>query len=169
MFNLSRISYYADFVLMPAFIGLVLAYYLGPAFVLAALSGFVAWTLAEYLIHRFVFHRVPYLRREHDRHHADPSAYIGVSSLISGSILLAVWMMARLIFETPHADAALLGFAAGYCAYIVAHDQFHHGALRPGDLLYRAARRHALHHRGSELNFGVIVPWWDMMFRTYRR
>ncbi len=168
MFDLSRAGYYADFVLMPALLVALAVLHLGLAVLGAACGGFVLWTLAEYLIHRFVFHRAPVLRAEHDRHHKDPTAYIGASSVVTIMLLGGLWVTARALFGVL-GEAATIGFVIGYVAYIVVHDRFHHGNVRPGDLLYPAFHRHALHHRGADLNFGVIVPWWDMAFGTYRR
>jgi sterol desaturase/sphingolipid hydroxylase (fatty acid hydroxylase superfamily) len=168
MFDLSRAGYYADFILMPAFLLALVAADLGIAVVGAAGGGLLLWTLAEYLLHRFVFHHAPILRAEHDRHHNEPAGYIGVSSIATVPSLVSLWLGARYLFGGV-GDAAIFGFITGYVAYIVVHDRFHHGNLRPGELLYQAHHRHALHHRGSELNFGVTVPWWDMMFGTYRR
>ena len=168
MFNLSRLGYYADFVLMPLFLLALVCANLGIAVVGVAAGGFVAWTLVEYAMHRFVFHHAPVLRHEHDRHHDDPAGYIAVSSIVSATLLGAVWFGARWLFGEL-GDAGTFGFVAGYFAYIAIHHRFHHGNLKPGDMLYPAYHRHALHHRGSELNFGVSVPWWDMVFGTYRR
>lgn len=168
MFDLSRAGYYADFRLMPVVMAVLLVMAAGAGIAVSIGAGFLIWTLAEYLVHRFVFHRVPWLRREHDRHHREPAAYIGASSAISLSLLAGLWAVSHLAAGS-YGDAAMFGFVAGYTAYIVAHDRFHHGALRPASWFYPAFHRHAIHHRGVEANFGVIVPWWDVIFRTYRR
>lgn len=168
MFNLSRVGYYADFVLMPLMlIGLVIIN-LGLVTIGAVAGGFVLWTLVEYLLHRVVFHHVPFLRDEHDRHHEAPADFIGVSSIATVALFAGLWLAARYMLGSI-GDAMTFGFVIGYIGYIVVHDRFHHGNLRPGDWLYAAHHRHALHHRGLELNFGVTVPWWDIVFGTYRR
>lgn len=94
MFNLTRAGYYADFALLPALVLLLLAWHFGAALIWC-FGGFMAWTLAEYLIHRFVFHHVPLLRRDHDRHHREPSAYIGAGSWITLPIFGLLWLGAR--------------------------------------------------------------------------
>jgi sterol desaturase/sphingolipid hydroxylase (fatty acid hydroxylase superfamily) len=169
MFNLSRLGYYADFVTIPAFILAMMVLHLGPVFSSAAIVGGIIWSLAEYLLHRFVFHRVPFLRDEHDRHHAAPAALIGVSALATGLLLLGLWLAMRLSAGSEFGDGFMLGFAIGYVAYIAIHYQFHHGHLRPGDWFYAGFHRHALHHRGLDANFGVTSPFWDWVFGTLEK
>jgi dihydroceramide fatty acyl 2-hydroxylase len=169
MFALNRARYYADFALMPAIVLLLLASNVGLRFVLVTAAGFALWSLAEYIIHRFAFHHLPWLRLEHDRHHADPAAYIGAGSAITISAFAVLWALAVLVVGGTDADAGTLGFIIGYLVYIVVHDQFHHARLAAGDFLYPQFHRHALHHRGLASNFGVTTPLWDLVFMTYHR
>lgn len=169
MFDLSRLGYYADFVIVPAIIFGLLMWNMPMGMFLAAVFGFVAWTLVEYVIHRWLFHRMPVLRREHDRHHKDPTGYVAAASAITIPLLMFAWMTCRLLLGNELGDVASIGFLLGYLTYIAVHDQFHHSHIRPGDWLYLAYHRHAVHHRGFEKNYGVIVPWWDIVFKTYRR
>jgi sterol desaturase/sphingolipid hydroxylase (fatty acid hydroxylase superfamily) len=63
---------------------------------------------------------------------------------------------------------ALAGLALGYLAYIAAHHAIHHWRIAPGHVLYALKIRHAMHHRGDEVNFGVVTTLWDRAFGTYR-
>jgi sterol desaturase/sphingolipid hydroxylase (fatty acid hydroxylase superfamily) len=55
----------------------------------------------------------------------------------------------------------------GYVAYAVMHHGLHHWRIAHGTYLYRAKRRHALHHASNdEGNFGVSSPLWDLVFGT---
>jgi membrane protein YqaA with SNARE-associated domain len=79
----SQLAYRADFVLYGSAVPLLAAFLLlaGPraqwaqmaACVLAGLAG---WSLIEYLLHRFVLHRVQPFQRWHAEHHQRPTALI---------------------------------------------------------------------------------------------
>ena len=50
----------------------------------------------------------------------------------------------------------------GWLWYISVHHAVHHWRLSRDGYLYRAKRRHAMHHYSRETgNFGVTTPFWD--------
>jgi hypothetical protein len=51
--------------------------------------GVFAWTLAEYLMHRFAFHRLPIIYDLHKAHHDDPRAHLGSPFWIGVPLLVA--------------------------------------------------------------------------------
>jgi sterol desaturase/sphingolipid hydroxylase (fatty acid hydroxylase superfamily) len=51
--------------------------------------GVFAWTLAEYLMHRFAFHRLPIIYDLHKAHHDDPRAHLGSPFWIGVPLLAA--------------------------------------------------------------------------------
>lgn len=155
---MSRLAYYADFVSMPALVVLLAAF--GGASLPGVVLGLGAWSLAEYAIHRFLFHRVPGFRGAHDEHHARPSGRTGVTSWHSLAIFGALFL------ALP--AGVLAGLVLGYLAYITAHHAVHHWRIAPGHPLYALKLRHAMHHRGVEANFGVVTTAWDRLFGTYR-
>jgi sterol desaturase/sphingolipid hydroxylase (fatty acid hydroxylase superfamily) len=167
-FSLTRPGYYLDFVTTPLVVAALIWLSwggIGVRWALAVLLGLLAWTLAEYLIHRFVLHRHP-LRAYHDVHHARPSGYVGVPSWI---VALAHALLAAALYVATGVDGfgGMAGYLLGYLSYIAVHDAFHHRSIRPGSLLYAAKLRHVQHHRGLEANYGVVFPVWDIVFRTY--
>jgi dihydroceramide fatty acyl 2-hydroxylase len=172
VFALSRLGYYADFVLAPAAAGGLIADYLrggrplGRLWLLL-LIGLLAWQLAEYLIHRFAFHGP--LARLHDVHHRLPAAYVGVASYGAGTAFGVAWASLALIFNVAAADAVTAGVLAGYLFYIAIHDRMHHGdRARFGRYVAYMHAFHGGHHRGGHFNFGVSSPLLDLIFRTYR-
>lgn len=78
---INKFLYFGDFVAIPVAV-IVLAYFdLAPgglwaalAFGVCLLTGLVTWTLAEYAIHRFVYHHAPLFSALHDSHHQAPRA-----------------------------------------------------------------------------------------------
>lgn len=164
---MSRLAYYTDFITIPVLV--LLLVFVGGAGVAGLLFGLAAWTLAEYVIHRVLFHRLPLFREAHDAHHEHPSGRTGVTSWQSLAIFGALFLVLPI--------GVLAGVALGYLGYITVHHAVHHWRigprLRPWGLdlphpLYGLKMRHVMHHRGAELNFGVTTTVWDRVFRTYR-
>lgn len=135
--------------------------------------GFVAWTLTEYLAHRFTMHgtrgRGP-AAREHLMHHAKPARtrrFIRtVGHLGMYLTAVAIGLLLSLLVSTVVAATIAIGWALGYTAYEGTHFHAHHHRPRGRyDLWLR--RRHFHHHFVSpQSNHGVLVPWWDQLFGT---
>jgi sterol desaturase/sphingolipid hydroxylase (fatty acid hydroxylase superfamily) len=172
--QLSRVSYFADFVLCPILAaGLVAAALVhgglpnvGPV-LLAVVAGVIGWTLVEYAIHRSIYHRVQPFQGYHDAHHDDPKALIGAPSVIGIVIIFAVVFLPLLPLGLPVACGGVSGFILGYFAYMMVHHASHHWDIRPGTHLYALRRHHARHHYAHDLgNFGVSTSFWDHVFGT---
>jgi sterol desaturase/sphingolipid hydroxylase (fatty acid hydroxylase superfamily) len=174
--KLSRALYFGDFVAIPLAIAVLAAAAIseeglqaaGP-WLIAFAAGLVVWTFVEYVVHRWVYHAVPFFEKFHDAHHDDPTALIGVPSFVSSGLILAVFF-APLLFTVGVVIAG--GFASGallgYAGYMLVHHASHHWDLKPGDLLYRARVMHMAHHyHETEGNYGVITAFWDRVFSTY--
>lgn len=167
-------GYYADFVVYPiAVLALTGLAFAGPhsrflgVYCLCFLSGLGAWTLIEYMMHRFVFHALPPIAQMHDRHHANPAAFVGTPSWLSLPAFVLVgffplWTIVRLEIATGVAAGLMIGFVW----YIALHDAIHRWPLRRGSLLYKAKLRHAGHHAGHQGNFGVTTDFWDRVLGT---
>ena len=136
-------------------------------------AGLVAWTLLEYLLHRFVFHeRVLGVAasREHLRHHAEVSWFAPLSSKLALAAVVVGGPGALLALLLGGAVTAALvgGVVAGWLAYELLHRRIH--VVAPRNSYGRWARRHHLgHHFGhSRFNHGVTSPLWDHVFGTAR-
>lgn len=83
VFDLTRIGYFLDFALVPLAVLFLLAWMPAPfsaeAVVMMA-TGAAAWTLAEYWIHRLVFHGPTHFAPMHQVHHELPKDMVGVAS-----------------------------------------------------------------------------------------
>lgn len=170
----SRAAYRADFVVYGLAV-LVLAVALawrapGPAWplLLAVMTGYLAWTLLEYLLHRFVLHGIEPFRAMHARHHRRPRALIGIPTVLSAP------MFALLLFAPAWwwagvwlASALTLGLLLGYLAYAATHHLCHFGPVQ-GRWTWRHQRWHARHHQrsGPPGCFGVSHRFWDHVFGT---
>lgn len=156
-----RVSYYTDFAVVPLFILFATLHIQNWTLnVLAAICGVVVWTLLEYVIHRFLFHRL--MKRQHWLHHKDPAGYVAAPLWLT--LALHTLLLGLL---GSYAPGVFIGLEAGYFAYIITHDRIHHGLRRSSWIQWRA-RLHDAHHAGWESNFGVIISTWDFIFRTHR-
>ena len=137
--------------------------------------GIVAWSLSEYLLHRFVFHLEPdshWGRRMHfiihGVHHDYPHDPMRLVMPPSVSIPLAIgfWFLFRAVLGPAWALPAFAGFLLGYLVYDMSHYHMHHH--RSKNRLSLALRRyHYRHHfQQADRGFGVTSPVWDQVFRT---
>ncbi|HEK1320557.1 TPA: class I SAM-dependent methyltransferase [Pseudomonas aeruginosa] len=158
---------------------LVLAVWLGlfcPAelrlecLLLAAL-GLVAWSLLEYLLHRFVLHGLSPFRQWHQSHHQRPGALIGLSTLSSAALFIGLVYLPALLALGPWRGSSLaLGIMSGYLAYILTHHAVHHFDHSGNAWLARRQLCHHLHHSAlwQAGHFGVTSAFWDRLFASDR-
>lgn len=152
------------------------------AFGLAPLSifglfvgGFFFWTLAEYFLHRVVFHYEPDtpLGRKfhflaHGIHHLDPidSTRLLFPPLAGAAIAVVLFAVINIFLPFASSLAAMGGLLSGYLAYDVSHYLSHHGkALNAWHRFLR--RYHLAHHfKDPDSRFGVSQPLWDIILRS---
>ena len=142
------------------------------------LAGVLAWTLLEYVLHRFVFHFEPdpssELQRDlaymmHGVHHDWPydRDRLVMPPLLAVVIALAVGLPMRALLGPLLFPGTFAGLVAGYVWYDMTHYAVHH--LRQRTALGRLQRRnHLVHHFAQpDARFGVTTPLWDLCFGTY--
>ncbi|MEL7642730.1 MAG: sterol desaturase family protein [bacterium] len=143
--------------------------------------GLFLWTLAEYILHRFLFHYRPRNARQerifflfHGVHHYQPKVKTRLvmppvlSIPLAALFYLFFWVVCSLIpGAQPWTGALFSGFLAGYLTYDLTHYSLHHVPFRGG--YYKFLKRyHAQHHyRTPDARFGVSSPLWDKVFGTY--
>jgi sterol desaturase/sphingolipid hydroxylase (fatty acid hydroxylase superfamily) len=118
-------------------------------------AGVVAWTLAEYVVHRFVLHGL--VPTEHGLHHANPDAAVL-------NIFWQIWASFALIYLIA-GGAFLAGGLFAYSWYLFVHHCAHHGH----DKLPLLPRHHRIHHQFATRNYGVSTTLWDRVFGTMLR
>jgi len=164
-----RARHFGDFVTVP----LAIAIFVDLAGIYRlhlVLAGVAAWTLLEYLVHRFVFHRHAVGQRLHQLHHDHPSDPDAERSSLS-TPLLAFPIGYLLIGAAGVEDGSAIfaGLLLGYLAFIAVHYAVHRWPIEPGSRLYPAKLRHLTHHCLEDCNFGVTTIFWDIVFRTQAR
>jgi dihydroceramide fatty acyl 2-hydroxylase len=147
---------------------------------LGFLSGLLLWTLAEYTLHRFLFHYKPTGPRQerilfmfHGIHHAQPQVktrlVMPLPVSIPGFVIFfgLFYLILAVLFKVPQWVAPLMsGFMIGYLAYDLTHYATHHFPMRRGYAKY-IKRYHMQHHyKDADTRFGVSSPLWDWVFGT---
>ncbi len=152
-----------------------------PWFIPAAfVTGLFGWTLAEYTLHRFLFHykaKTPKAERVfflfHGIHHAQPQdktrlvmpfpVSIPMALLFYGSFTLVLggWLKAA-----QWVNPLTAGFMAGYLIYDLTHYATHHFSMRHGYGKYIKRTHMAHHYKSPNTRYGVSSPLWDWVFGT---
>jgi sterol desaturase/sphingolipid hydroxylase (fatty acid hydroxylase superfamily) len=135
-------------------------------------AGAFAWSLTEYLMHRFVGHgckgRVR-LSREHLAHHSNPNYFTPTYQKVAlGLILMALlFALSRLLWGDALAAGFTGGFISAYTFYEVLHRRIHTHA--PMGRYGQMVRQHHLSHHFSDarLRHGVTSRIWDRAFGTH--
>lgn len=145
------------------------------------MAGALLWSLTEYLLHRFVFHRIGASvtgRRLHfvlhGVHHDFPNDRtrlvmpLGVSIPIGVIIYLFLRLVVGETVGPIWVDPIFVGFGVGYLAYDGIHYATHHFRMR-GPVAAWLKRYHMVHHHtGENARWGVSSPLWDWVFGTLR-
>ena len=165
-----RIRHFGDFVTVPLAI-VIFVDLAGIYRLYLVLLGVAAWTLLEYLVHRFVFHRYSSVgRRLHRLHHDHPNdPEAERSSLSTPLIAFPIGFLLIVTAGVEDGSAIFAGLLLGYLAFIVVHYAVHRWPIETNSWLYSAKMRHLTHHHFENRNYGVTTIFWDVVFRTNAR
>lgn len=136
-------------------------------------SGTFVYTLAEYLIHRFIYHSAEYknpkklIFKIHGMHHTTPQDKqrlvlpLPVSIPLAGLFIFVFWLIiGKYVF------IFFPGFLMGYSYYLSLH-YFIHTTKPPKNFFRYLWKHHLLHHYKNEtVAFGLTFPLWDIIFGT---
>ena len=138
-------------------------------------GGYAFWTLAEYWIHRVIFHFEPergigarihwIIHGVHHDHPNDPLRLVmppSVSVPLGALFVLGFYA----VLGSPAFLPFAAGFLGGYLLYDMIHYHLHHH--RPNTAVGRWLRElHMRHHfQDHERGYGISAPYWDYIFRT---
>jgi len=142
--------------------------------------GLFLWTLAEYTLHRFVFHfpakgekAEKFIFLFHGIHHAQPQCKtrLVMPPVVSIPLAALFYGIFHLIFsvllDSPQWIAPIFSaFIFGYLVYDLTHYATHHFPMRNGYAKF-IKRYHMQHHyKTPDKRFGVSSPLWDLVFNT---
>jgi len=139
------------------------------------IGGVAIWTLAEYILHRFLFHtelpgnlgrRVHFIM--HGVHHDYPKDSKRLVMVPSLSIPLAIgfYFLFLYLLGGVYVSPFFSGFVAGYLFYDMVNYATHHYNFKSKFWL-ELKQYHMLHHyKDSHNGYGVSSAFWDHVFRT---
>jgi sterol desaturase/sphingolipid hydroxylase (fatty acid hydroxylase superfamily) len=140
-------------------------------------GGWLAWTLLEYLLHRYLFHMGATTPDEkfrafmvHGYHHEFPNDKMRLVAppLMSWPLAVAVGLGYYLLFGGLW-STVFAGTTAGYIAYDWIHYYTHH--FKPSNPIGKWLKSyHLLHHfdeNHGHKRYGVSSPLWDFVFGTF--
>lgn len=137
--------------------------------------GVFCWTLAEYCMHRWLFHWEPknaklaeFFYPMHQLHHDVQEWDRLVAPPMMAVPLALVWMgVFYWLLGTPTLFPFFGGFLIGYLGYDYIH--FYTHFVRPKSRIGQGLRkRHLQHHfAAGDRWYGVSSPFWDYVFRTH--
>lgn len=136
-------------------------------------AGLLSWTLAEYVIHRFVFHNAILYRYVpevvfalHFVHHKQPQDFQRLTAplLMSLPIGFMIWTSVGTFFDGMYNSLTLnwiLGFGIGYVMYDFLHYASH--KWRP---TWKLQFHHLAHHNLCHRKYGFTSAVWDYVFSS---
>jgi sterol desaturase/sphingolipid hydroxylase (fatty acid hydroxylase superfamily) len=151
------------------------------AAILWFLASAVVIDLVGYWLHRWIHVPGSWGYRSHMTHHVvnyPPRRFFSDRYRSSRADSL-VWYFAPfglayallvICLGLPHPVAVLVGAGVSVSLSSILHDLTH----IQGSVVWRSrwfagiAARHHLHHFKMGRNFGILFPWWDVLFRTRR-
>ncbi len=142
-------------------------------------GGFIFWTFAEYMFHRYLYHLtgrkknirlIPYFLFTHGLHHKRPTeSGIGFLPILQGYSFLLILTGLFYLFMKESAFLFSSGFILGYCLYTIIHFAVHHYPP-PMKWLAPLWEHHILHHTEvPNKRFGVTTTLWDRIFNSFPR
>lgn len=141
------------------------------------IGGVFAWTLTEYLLHRFVFHYEPTSRwgkwlhfMMHGVHHDYPndSLRLVMPPIVSIPLAALFFFLFRAILGDAYNWPFFSGFVFGYLCYDMIHYATHHFPMKSVVSLWVKQHHMRHHYQTDDFNYGVSSPLWDFVFGTYQ-
>lgn len=129
-------------------------------------AGVFAWTLTEYMFHRWVYHLGFAITRDgHEKHHQNPTGYVAMPWFITSMLFVPPHLIIAWWFGVRGFSSVLGGWFFGFVAYGLIHHSLHHYKL-PFAWFKHLQSEHRIHHALPETNFGVTMRFWDKVFGT---
>lgn len=137
------------------------------------LLGLLSWTLAEYILHRFIYHKIKDASYDsgfqymfHGIHHAYPNDKSKtVLPPLPSIIIAALFFGLFYLLLGENALAFSPGFVIGYSIYMWIHTVIHR--LPMPERFNFWWKHHGIHHyQQHDRAFGVSTPLWDYVFGT---
>lgn len=140
--------------------------------------GIFFWTIAEYMLHRFIFHykptseigkRLHFLM--HGVHHDYPndSKRLVMPPPISLPVGFVFFLLFKFLFGEYDSLPLFAGFLLGYLSYDMLHYAIHHTNWNNKWFMKLKAHHLKHHFKNPDMYFGVSTPFWDFILGTNKK
>ncbi len=134
---------------------------------LTMIGGIVLFSFIEYFVHAKFFHGwIKSFEAEHSKYHRNPRGCDAVPFYFAVVVISPIYLVSFFVMPLAYASLFTAGIFVGFSLY----GMMHHVILRSSHsnpYFSFMVRFHDLHHKEPMKNYGVIVPFWDMLFGTY--
>lgn len=168
------VSIFAITALISLYYGFTHGFLSGASALGLFVGGWLLFTLAEYLVHRYVYHiaatspgRAKFQYTMHGVHHEYPKdkTRLAMPPILTVFVASLLFFIFRFVFGT-WAFGILAGFTFGYALYLFVHYAIH-AYSPPKNFLKVWWTHHSQHHyRQDEIAFGVSTTLWDHVIGT---
>ncbi len=138
-------------------------------------AGVFSWTVAEYFLHRFVFHYEPTTAMGqrihflvHGVHHDYPNdtKRLVMPPPISLPLAFLFYFLFKFLMGASLMEPFFAGFVTGYLCYDMLHYAVHHANWNSKWFMQLKAHHLKHHFKEPEKGFGVSTPLWDWIIGT---
>lgn len=136
-----------------------------PEGVFWAIAGYLTWSVAEYLSHRYLYHSLTVVGRGHNLHHKNPQSLLGIPWYLTTLVILGIFHALAWICEPARLGLFMAFFWLFYIVYCWVHHCLHHVRFK-NSLLRSLQKHHLLHHVRPDLNFSILMPVLDTILGT---
>ena len=140
--------------------------------ILCILLGVASWTLAEYLLHRFLGHvhkGKNFFKAEHFQHHAIANYFAPAwkKGILALFVSAGMTILLSLFIAPVLAISFMAGFTGMYILYERTHFRYH--SKEPLAAPFVELRKHHFYHHFHNplVNHGVTTRIWDRVFGTF--
>lgn len=134
--------------------------------------GFLYGSFLEYVIHRFIFHRLGRKKKSLWSYHLKGHHVLAKKNNfidLTESNIESIGMFFLIAIHTPIFFISF-GAWAGITIYALAFKYLHHYQHSNPEFTKKYMKWHWNHHmKNPNKNFGVVVPWMDYIFGTRKK
>lgn len=129
-------------------------------------AGLFAWTLLEYVLHKYAYHvwDSPF-EKGHGLHHEKPYDLMGVPWYLTAVVVVLAFKGLSFFLNPAYLGVSMAFVWLGYIGYCIVHHAIHHWEFNVA-LFKKLKRHHYLHHAKDDKNIGITTTFWDHVFKT---
>jgi|TARA_R100000426_G_C4803806_1_gene103667 sterol desaturase/sphingolipid hydroxylase (fatty acid hydroxylase superfamily) len=134
--------------------------------------GFLYGSLLEYVIHRYIFHKLGHKKQSMWSYHIKGHHVLSRKNNFIDLTESKVENLGMILLVLAHIPIVLLsfGFWLGVTVYAISFKIMHGYQHANPDFTKKYMKWHWDHHmKTPNKNFGVVVPWMDYLFQTRKK